>query len=193
MAKSDLTRADLYSIEAISFISKDKEDVYSDYCTGDLSITTEIKEVIKTCRGGTTDSDTQVVGMGIELSAFMSEEFKNAFFGLEENEKLKDGVKAYGRKSIGQDFTLVAHCSDRMSGEHVLFAFPKVKSSGGFDITVGNDNTEVPKVQYSAKVLLDDTLEEPNFMFKKNCTGADDPDIEQWLTNFSEDLVKKTV
>ncbi len=190
MANADKTRSDIYKINRLS-LQKDNDgtlDLYESYCTGQLSIESESREVIKTCSGITTDSISKVTGVNVNFSAFMSSEFKRAFYGFE-NEGLKAGVHAYGPNAKSDEFTVVIEAEDEMEETKVLFAFPKLKNNAGLSISLDNDQTEVAKVNYEGRANLSD---KGYFLYTKPIADDADPDVEAWFAGFDETLVEDT-
>lgn len=189
MQKADETRNDLYRIKAVSFQNKKDNKVYSVYCTGELNVTSEIRQITKTCSGIVMDSETRVTGVTLSLTAYASEEFRRAFFG-QTNDGLKEGVYAYKASSVGDTFTLVVLAEDKMEGKETLLAFPKVKNTNGYAIRINNDDEEVQKIQFDANALI----AEGDDAFLYEYTLKDDEEnkgtlIEGWLTEFTKEKV----
>ena len=103
-------------------------------------------------------------------------------FGME-NENIKDGVYAYGKNSIHQEFCFVAEVYDE-EGNKKLIAYPKCVMSSAPKSNITNGSEEVTEVEIQVSLMADEL---GNVKYE----SMDDSLASQWMTNFSNTVITR--
>lgn len=156
-------------------------------CVGTLNVEMEAKTVTKTCEGVVVKKRTRGTGGGtITLNAHAKHSVLSKMLGMV-LESLKDGVYAYGSNSRHEEFCLTAKVLDE-DGNLKYVAFPRVQSETGYVKNIENGAEEVAQGEYTLTVMPDENGNGVYEMMDSEFTDATTK--EQWLNNWSYDLVK---
>lgn len=155
-------------------------------CIGTLDTTVNVNETVKKCEGKTVKKAKQVTDITVSLTGHAKIPTARNIMGLS-NEGLKTGVYGYGSESFSKPFVFAAKVVD-MDGNVKYIAFSNVEDVKGLTLKVNNEATEIEMSDFEFTALAD-----TNGMFYYEAYEdelEDDTVKEQWLTNFTPDLVK---
>ncbi len=172
----------------IQFDKDEKSTVFG--CTGSMTETMEQIKRTKKCEGVIAKTTTKGTGNGtIKLSIHAKYDLLCKAIGMD-RENLKEGVKAYGKNSIHEEFKLTCEVHDE-DNLNKLKAYPKCIITNKPEITITNGEEEVGETELEIAVMPD---EHGEGVYEAICdTGylEDETIIESWLSNFTYELVKK--
>ena len=155
-------------------------------CVGSVEEELTAKVVTKKCRGVTIKNIVKGTGEGtLTISAHVPYEIFKEEFGLEHDD-LKEGVQAYGSKSVHKEFCLTMHVKDE-DGEEKYKAYPRCVCAARPTITVENGAEEVAEVEMEVTISPD---ENGNGMYEALADGLDDAIATAWMDNFTSALVQ---
>lgn len=157
-------------------------------CVGKLSETLNAKTVTKKCEGIEQMSRTYGDGTGeLAFTLHMKLAAYYEMFGLQ-SEGLAAGVRAYGQKSKHKEFcyTAIVYDEDR----NIKYkAYPRCVIKTGISRTIENAAEEVAEIEVTASIMPDDL---GNGMYEAFADDLDETIAEDWLDNFSLELIKAT-
>lgn len=155
-------------------------------CVGSFEETMNKKEISKKCEGVIEKTVVKGDGTGelkvslhIKYAAFVKG------FGMD-LKTLKDGVYAYGRNSVHRHFTYTSDVFDE-EGDRKLKAYPNCVFTDFIARKIENGAEEVAEVEGTIKVSPD---EYGNGMYEAIASNVDENITNQWLENFTPELVK---
>lgn len=156
-------------------------------CVGTWEEELEVKTVVKKCRGVVSKSRTKGTGNGtIKASMHMAQDLFAEMYGMKQ-EGLKDGVIAYGTKSLHPVFCVTALVLDEDDNEK-LKAYPNCTIQTALTRKVENGAEEIAEIELELAITPD---EEGNGMYEAVVTDLTDEDLKtKWLELFSPELVK---
>lgn len=156
-------------------------------CVGTWEEELEVKTVVKKCRGVVSKSRTKGTGNGtIKASMHMAQDLFAEMYGMKQ-EGLKDGVIAYGTKSLHPVFCVTALVLDEDDNEK-LKAYPNCTIQTALTRKVENGAEEIAEIELELAITPD---EEGNGMYEAVVTDLTDEDLKtKWLESFTSELVK---
>ena len=156
-------------------------------CVGTWEEELEVKTVVKKCRGVVSKSRTKGTGNGtIKASMHMAQDLFAEMYGMKQ-EGLKDGVIAYGTKSLHPVFCVTALVLDEDDNEK-LKAYPNCTIQTALTRKVENGAEEIAEIELELAITPD---EEGNGMYEEGVTHLTDEDLKtKWLELFTPELVK---
>lgn len=156
-------------------------------CVGTWEEELEVKTVAKKCRGVVSKSRTKGTGNGtIKASMHMAQDLFAEMYGMKQ-EGLKDGVIAYGTKSLHPVFCVTALVLDEDDNEK-LKAYPNCTIQTALTRKVENGAEEIEEIELELAITPD---EEGNGMYEAVVTDLTDEDLKtKWLGSFTPELVK---
>lgn len=157
-------------------------------CVGSYEEGMNVKTTTKKCEGVVTKSITRGDGTGeLTVSLHMRYDLYVKSYGMV-SDGLKDGVYGYGQSSVHKPFCYTCRVLDE-DGIEKLRAYPKCTISSGKVSKVENGAEEVAEGELTIAV----TPDEYGFgVYEAIVTDdLDESIINEWLTNFTPDLVKK--
>lgn len=156
-------------------------------CVGTWEEELEVKTVVKKCRGVVSKSRTKGTGNGtIKASMHMAQDLFAEMYGMKQ-EGLKDGVIAYGTKSLHPVFCVTALVLDEDDNEK-LKAYPNCTIQTALTRKVENGAEEIAEIELELAITPD---EEGNGMYEAIVTDLTDEDLKtKWLESFTPELVK---
>ena len=156
-------------------------------CVGTWEEELEVKTVVKKCRGVVSKSRTKGTGNGtIKASMHMAQDLFAEMYGMKQ-EGLKDGVIAYGTKSLHPVFCVTALVLDEDDNEK-LKAYPNCTIQTALTRKVENGAEEIAEIELELAITPD---EEGNGIYEAVVTDLTDEDLKtKWLELFSPELVK---
>lgn len=155
-------------------------------CIGTLEGTTETETVEKKCEGAVVKTIKKVTKVNVTMTGHPYVSVARKVVGMT-NDGLKEGVYGYGADIKSKKIVFTAKVED-MEGNIKYIAFPNMDDVKGLNIKVDNDVTEIEMKEFEFSALKDE-----NGMFYYEALEKDlkDESIkQQWLTNFTPDLVK---
>lgn len=157
-------------------------------CVGGAEEEMDVKIMTKKCRGVTSKTRTKGTGTGnVKLSLHMPQDLFASLYGMED-EKLLDGVIAYGENSLHPVFCMTEEVLDE--DDNVKYkAYPKCSIQKGFSRSVENGGEEVKEVEVEIAVMPDKYGYGLYEAIAEDLTetGA----TEKWMEEFTPDLVRK--
>lgn len=156
-------------------------------CVGTWEEELEVKTVTKKCRGVASKSRTKGTGNGtIKASMHMAQDLFAEMYGMKQK-GLKDGVIAYGTKSLHPVFCVTALVLDEDDNEK-LKAYPNCTIQTALTRKVENGAEEIAEIELELAITPD---EEGNGMYEAVVTDLTDEDLKtKWLESFTPELVK---
>lgn len=156
-------------------------------CVGTWEEELEVKTVVKKCRGVVSKSRTKGTGNGtIKASMHMAQDLFAEMYGMKQ-EGLKDGVIAYGTKSLHPVFCVTSLVLDEDDNEK-LKAYPNCTIQTALTRKVENGAEEIAEIELELAITPD---EEGNGMYEAVVTDLTDEDLKtKWLELFTPELVK---
>lgn len=156
-------------------------------CVGTWEEELEVKTVTKKCRGVVSKSRTKGTGNGtIKASMHMAQDLFAEMYGMKQ-EGLKDGVIAYGTKSLHPVFCVTALVLDEDDNEK-LKAYPNCTIQTALTRKVENGAEEIAEIELELAITPD---EEGNGMYEAVVTDLTDEELKtKWLESFTPELVK---
>lgn len=156
-------------------------------CVGTWEEELEVKTVTKKCRGVVSKSRTKGTGNGtIKASMHMAQDLFAEMYGMKQ-EGLKDGVIAYGTKSLHPVFCVTALVLDEDDNEK-LKAYPNCTIQTALTRKVENGAEEIAEIELELAITPD---EEGNGMYEAVVTDLKDEDLKtKWLESFTPELAK---
>ena len=112
-----------FEVKKIGFKFEDESAYESVECIGSMEEEMSVKTVTKKCRGVVRKKRSRGTGEGtLKLTLHMPYDIYVKAFGMK-LDSLKEGVYAYGEKSVHKNFALVAEVFDE-DGNEKLKAYP---------------------------------------------------------------------
>ncbi len=176
-----------YKIVEGSIQFKDKSAV-SFGCIGTLDASSNVEEITKKCEGKVIKKIKRVTDMTVAVTGHIKIPVSRELVGMS-NKGLKAGVYAFGTDTFSNAFVFAAKVLD-MEGNAKYIAFTNLENVKGLAVKVNNDTTEIEMSDLEFSALADS-----NNMFYYEAYESeleDDTVKEQWLTNFTPELVKET-
>lgn len=173
---------------SMKFLNEDSAVTTKVGCVGSLEETMNQKTITKKCEGVVTKTVSKGDGTGeLKLSLHMRYDLYVKSYGMVSDE-LKDGVYAYGQKSIHKPFCLTADVFDE-DGVEKLKAYPNCVISGGMSRKIENGSEEVAEMEITVSVMPDEL---GNGVYEAIVDDTLDEELKNnWLTDFNTELVKK--
>ena len=155
---------------------------------GTLEGTSDIAKVEKKCEGSVVKTVKKVNKVDVTMTGHPYTAVLRKVAGMT-NEGLKEGVYGYGANIKAKKIVLTAKVED-MEGNIKYIAFPNMDDVKGLSIKVDNDVTEIELKNFEFSALKD---ENGMFYYEALNTEITDNNVkEQWLANFTPNLVKET-
>lgn len=163
------------------------DEAYTDMnCVGKSEEELETKTVTKKCRGVTAKKKTKGTGNGkLAESVHVPYDVYNKIYAMSP-EGLSDGVYAYGQNSTHPEFSLTQKVIDEDDAVKYK-AYPRCTIESGPKRPVENGAEEVPELELEISLLPD---EFGNCMYEALAEKLDSQIAENWLTNFTPELVR---
>lgn len=175
-----------FEIDQIGVKFAGSENTIAMNCVGSVEEEMTAKAVTKKCRGVVIKNTVKGTGEGtLTISAHVPHEIFKQAFGME-NDKLKEGVTAYGSNSRHKEFSLTLHVVDE-DGAEKYKAYPKCIFSARPIISTENGAEEVAEVEMTVSVAPD---EFGNGMYEALAEGLDTSIASAWMENFTTALVQ---
>ncbi len=177
-----------FELKQLGFKFKGASEYKTATCIGAYEEELEAKTVTKSCRGVVVKRITKGTGNGtLKITAHMPWEIYTDAYGMN-LDTLIEGVKAYGRNSIHENFCMVADVEDE-DGNEKLKAYPNCVVSTGVTRKIENGAEEVAEVELEVACMPD---EYGNGMYEAIVDDLTDENVKTtWLTNFTPALVQK--
>lgn len=155
-------------------------------CTGELSVETEIKTIVKTCEGDevlSVDIPTKMTGT---FTGHIPVDVFRKAFGID-TKGLKKGVYAYGTDSRPGNGVMTWDVFDIFEEIKKMLAFPNASVSGGLTWSLQNGNEEIVEIEMALTFLKD---ENSKFYYEAFESEVEDADVKaKWHTAFTPELV----
>lgn len=153
---------------------------------GSLEETLNTKTITKKYKGVEIKTRTKGSGNGeLKVSMHMNYEIYNEIYGMN-LENLIDGVCAYGQNSTHQVFSSTAKVIDE-DGNVKYKAYPNCIVKEGISRKIENGGEEVAEIELTIAVMPDD---DGNCLYEALANGLSEDITDQWMKNFTPDLVK---
>lgn len=176
-----------YEIKEASTKFAEEEQATRIGCVGTFNIEMETKTITKTCEGVVAKKRTRGTGSGTAtLNAHAKHSVLSKMLGMVQT-ALKDGIYAYGSNSKHEEFCFTAKVLDE-DGNLKYIACPKMQSETGYVKNIENGAEEVAQGEYTLSIMPDEYGNGIYEMLDSEFT--DETTKEQWLNNWSYDLVK---
>jgi hypothetical protein len=157
-------------------------------CVGSMEEELDVLVISKKCRGVEKKVRARGKGTGtIKISAHVPHELlvKLYAMGLD---GLKEGVRAYGQKSLHPEFGLTADVFDEDDNEK-LKAYPRCLVKANLSRKTENGAEEVAELELEISVMPDD---EGNGMYEALADDIKEETIKTtWMESFTPELVKE--
>lgn len=177
-----------FELEKIGFKFKSDSAYRAVECVGSMEEEMESKTVTKKCRGVVKKKKTRGTGNGtIKISLHMPWDIYTQAYGMNLS-SLINGVKAYGRNSVHEEFAMVGDVKDE-DGVEKFLAYPNAVLESGTAKKIENGAEEVAEVELEIAVMPD---EYGNGKYEALADDIDDTVAESWMTSFTPALVQKT-
>lgn len=164
------------------------EDTYEDMnCVGSSEEELAVRTITKKCQGRIRKKRTRGTGDGtLKESLHVPRTVYNKIYDMT-REKLAKGVYAYGENSKHPEFSLTQKVLDE--DENVKYkAYPRCILSSGPSRKIENGAEEVAELEMTIDLMPDENGE---CMYEALESELESEEIkQQWLTNFSLELVK---
>lgn len=162
-------------------------------CVGSLEETLDSKQIKKKCEG--VESIVAVRGKGtgsLKTSLHIKYGLYIKAYGMH-TEDLVTGVNGYGKNSIHKSFSWVGKVTDE-NGNEKLKAYPNCLITDGVARKIENGGEEVAEIEMTITLNPD----ENGYCMYEALIGAleetdKDEFIEEWMTAFKPEMVKKTI
>lgn len=156
-------------------------------CVGTVEEELEVKVISKKCRGVVKKKRPRGTGNGtIKITAHFPYELVNKLYAMN-IEGLKDGVVAYGQKSLHPEFTLTMDVFDEDDNEK-LKAYPCSIIESNLVRKIENGAEEVAEMDLEVSVMPDD---DGQGMYECLVDDLTDQAVKtSWMSSFTSDLVK---
>lgn len=158
-------------------------------CVGTLEEEFETKRVEKKCRGVVTKVKIKPIGGTLNLNMHIPYDIYSDMFDMV-RDNLVEGVQGYGVDNIHQDFSCVGELYNE-DNEMMLVAYPKCVSATGPNTSVENGAEEIPEYELEISLMPDENGYLRYEALSDDLTEASASIAEQWMTNFTPDLVAK--
>lgn len=156
-------------------------------CVGSADDELEVKVVTKSCEGVVVKSVARGAGSGtLSMTLHMNYSLYTEALGMNQAE-LKEGVMAYGKNSRHKEFALVAEIYDE-DGNKKLVAYPRCVMASAPSVSIENGAEEVAQIEMELNLFADSL---GNCKYEAIVESLDADISEQWMTNWSSELVKK--
>lgn len=157
-------------------------------CVGSCEEEMEAKVVSKSCRGVVFKKTVKGTGTGtLTISMHCPWEIYTQMYGMD-LESLIDGVKAYGRNSVHEAFSVVQHIYDEDEAEKYK-AYPNCIMESGVVRKIENGSEEVAEIEMEVSVMPDD---HGNGLYEALADELSESVKTQWMKAFTPELVQKT-
>lgn len=173
---------------AIKLEGVEKADINE--CVGTWEEEMAVKTVTKSCRGVVSKSRTRGTGNGtIKASMHMQQDLFADLYGMQQK-GLKDGVIAYGTKSLHPVACVTVKVLDE--DDNVKYkAYPKCTIQTAMSRKVENGSEEVALIELELAVMPDD---EGNGLYEAVEEDLIEEELKtKWMSEFTVDMVKKEV
>ena len=156
-------------------------------CVGSCEEEMEARVVSKSCRGVVVKKTVKGTGTGtLKLSMHCPWEIYTQMYGMN-LESLVDGVKAYGRNSVHESFSIVQHVYDEDEVEKFK-AYPNCIMESGVVRKIENGAEEVAEIELEVSVMPDDY---GNGVYEALADELTSNLKTQWMTAFEPALAQK--
>ncbi|MCR2034151.1 hypothetical protein [Adlercreutzia mucosicola] len=156
-------------------------------CIGTLEETSDVRKVVKKCRG--VDAKVVTIGAGtgtLKLTLHMPWALYVKALAMDADKDLIEGVVAYGRKSIHPEFAMTAHVKDE-DGIEKYKAWPRCVVTNGPSRKVENGAEEVAEIDLELSFMPDDY---DNGVYEALSANLKDDTVKTgWLQGFTPDMV----
>lgn len=177
-----------YELEKVGFKFKSDSAYRAVECVGSMEEEMEAKTVSKKCRGVVKKKKTRGTGNGtIKISLHIPWDIYTQAYGMNLS-TLIDGVKAYGKNSVHEEFAMVGDVKDE-DGVAKLLAYPNAVLESGTAKKIENGAEEVAEVELEISVMPDDY---GNGKYEALVDDINEEVASTWMTAFTPALVQKT-
>ena len=176
-----------FELKQLGFKFKSATEYVSVPCVGSCEEEMEAKAITKSCRGVVVKKIVKGTGSGtLKVTAHIPWAVYTSAYGMN-LKTLIEGVKAYGRNSIHEGFSLVADIEDE-DGEEKLKAYPNCVMDTGVARKIENGAEEVAELELEISVMPD---EYGNGMYEALVSELKDETVKStWMKNFDPSLVQ---
>lgn len=174
-------------VEEIAIKTKEATKADVNKCVGTLEEEMETRTVTKKCKGIVVKSRTRGTGKGtLKLALHMAQDLFAKLYGMN-RERLKDGVIAYGEKSVHPEFCMAVKLRDE-DGKVKYKAYPNCVISKGTSRKVENGAEEIAEIELEIAVMPDENGEG---LYEATETDLTEESLkEAWMENFTPDMVE---
>lgn len=158
-------------------------------CVGSMEEELDVLVISKKCRGVEKKVRARGKGTGtIKISAHVPHELLTKLYAMGLDD-LKEGVRAYGQKSLHPEFVLTADVFDEDDAEKFK-AYPRCLVKANLSRKTENGAEEVAEMELEISVMPDDY---GNGMYEALAEELKDETAKStWMKSFTPDLVKET-
>ena len=176
-----------FELEEIGIKFKSKDTYSSVKCVGSCEEEMEAKTITKSCRGVVVKKIVKGTGNGtLKITAHIPWAIYTEMYGME-LDTLIEGVKAYGRNSVHNNFSSTMHIKDE-DGVEKYKAYPNCVISTGTVRKIENGAETVAELELEVSVMPD---EYGNGLYEALADDLADETVKTtWMTAFTPELVQ---
>lgn len=149
------TQFSLYKITNMHILFAGDEESKKFGCTGEFTIESEVKKVVKNCEGVEKESRAKVESAKAKFVGHVEKDVLRKVYGID-TKGLKPGVYAYGVDSLGGKFSLTAECYDLFETDKLLIAMPVCSVTSGIEISIKNGEDTVAEIELEFSLGADE-------------------------------------
>lgn len=159
-------------------------------CVGNWEEEMTNKTVTKKCRGVVQKTRTRGTGNGtVKATLHMQQDLFADMYGMQQ-EGLKDGVIAYGTKSLHPMACITVEVLDEDDNEK-LKAYPRATIQTALARKIENGTEEISEIELEFSIMPD---EYGNGLYEAVVTDLTDAELKtKWMENFTPELVREVV
>lgn len=177
-----------YEVREMGFKFKSGTEYLSANCVGSSEEEMNAKVISKSCRGVVVKKTVKGDGTGkVSLSVHMPYDIYVKAYGMN-LDTLVEGVKAYGRNSVHEGFSVVQHVFDE-DGKEMYKAYPNCIIESGKTAKTENGAEEVAEIEMEISVMPD---EYGNGVYQALAEGMNETLKSQWMTAFAPEMAQVT-
>ena len=175
-----------FELDQLGIKFKDSEAYQSVNCVGSCEEEMLSKKITKSCRGVVVKTVVKGTGNGtLKIMAHIPFAVYTELYGMSIDGLIK-GVKAYGRNSRHNAFSVVMHIQDE-DGEVKYKAYPNCIMESGVVSKIENGAEEVAELEITISVMPDDF---GNGLYEALESELDETIAGKWMTEFTPELMQ---